>query len=228
MRTIDAATFEMGTPAPQARHFCGETPRHLVQLSPYRIARYLVTNELYGLFDRARIDIPKSDRQNPVVAVSWFEAFVYAMWMGCRLPTEAEWEFACGAGRTSDWCCDRENEVAQYAWYSENAGGQIQPVATRDPNSLGLFDLHGNVWEWCIDTYAQDYYRESPALDPICTVSPTDSQCRHNVCRGGSVHALAEMCRTRYRLHEPPNFSASDLGFRLVAAEYSTNESRRA
>ena len=211
MCPIEAAEFEMGTDEAETRHFCGESPRHHVELSPFDLAQVPVTNELFGTFDASRLDVRASDRQKPAVDVTWLEASLFALWVGCRLPTEAEWEFACAAGSDGEWCCDDEAELPLYAWCSENAAGHLGTVATRRPNVLGLFDLHGNVWEWCTDAYDQDFYGRSPILDPVCLDPPRD-----RVCRGGSFHALPEMCRTRYRLHEPANFWAADLGFRLA------------
>ena len=219
MRLIDAAQFEMGTDAAEARHFCGESPRHKVELSPFHLAQLPVTNELFGIFDAARLDVRACNRQKPVVDVTWLEASLFALWMGCRLPTEAEWEFACGASSDGEWCCDDEAELPLHAWFSDNAAGRPHEVATRRPNRLGLFDLHGNVWEWCIDAYDQDFYGRSPITDPVCLDridEPEARSPRDRVCRGGSFHALAEMCRTRYRIHEPANFWAADLGFRLA------------
>lgn len=221
MRLIEGAHFTMGTPDGQARHFCGETPSHPVELSPFAISEVPVTNELYAAFDASRRDVPRADRKKPVVDVTWFEADLFAGWLGCRLPTEAEWEFACGGGGHQEWCCEIEVQLERHAWYSENAGGRSHPVATREPNSLGLFDMHGNVWEWCADVYDQSYYSRSPRKDPVATAAPAGiggGSVAGRSCRGGSVHALAEMCRTCYRLHEPPGFWAGDLGFRLAVS----------
>jgi formylglycine-generating enzyme required for sulfatase activity len=151
--------------------------------------------------------------------VTWHEASLFAAWVGCRLPTEAEWEFACGGGSDAEWCCADEAELARHAWYSENAAGELHEVGTREPNRLGVFDCHGSVWEWCADAYDQDFYASSPSVDPAGPPPDTGVEAEprvHRVCRGGSVHALAEMCRTRYRLHEPASFWAGDLGFRLA------------
>ena len=210
MSFVRGGRYEMGTDIAGARHFCGESPLHTVELSPFRMAKMQVTNELFGIFDGRKVRV--YERHLPAVNITWFEAYVFALWMGCRLPTEAEWEFAAGAGSEGQWCCWDEGLLPRYAWYSDNAGGQAHPVGTREANCLGLFDLHGNVWEWCRDTYNQDYYRCAPAVNPLSTGSPLSSK----VCRGGSMHSLAEMCRTRYRFHEPPVFMASDLGFRLA------------
>jgi len=217
--SIEASSFEMGRTTELPVPFCGESPAHAVSVSPYAIGAHAVTNELYGLFDRTRLDLPGRDRKKPAVDVNWYEALIFALWMGCRLPTEAEWELACGGASDAEWCCGQESQLARYAWYSENAGGEVRPVGLLDPNSLGLYDLHGNVWEWCLDTYDADYYRFGASHDPVCVGQgwPEDPRgVRHYVCRGGSVHSLAEMCRTRYRLHEPADFSTDDLGFRVA------------
>jgi formylglycine-generating enzyme required for sulfatase activity/proteasome lid subunit RPN8/RPN11 len=212
--SLSGGSFQRGTEEVETRHFCGESPRRTVELSPFSISRIQITNELLSVFDPKREDVSTADRQKPAGKVTWFDASVFAMWMGCRLPTEAEWEFACGAGNPSEWCCETEELLPKYAWYSENSAGELHAVGMRKANQFGLFDLHGNVWEWCQDVYEQDYYCKSPISNPINRGDPEQSEDR--VCRGGSIHALAEMCRTRYRLHEPPEFWAPDLGFRLA------------
>jgi formylglycine-generating enzyme required for sulfatase activity/proteasome lid subunit RPN8/RPN11 len=221
MVRLNAARFLMGTSAARARHFCGEVPQHSVELSPFSIGRFLVTNELLGLLDESRLGVPAATRSAPAVNVSWFDAVLFALWVGCRLPTEAEWEYACSAGSDAEWCCENEFTLPEYAWFSENADNEVLPVGMRQANGFGIFDMHGNAWEWCQDTYDQDYYGHSSVKDPVrdpFTGSGTARLNRHDhrCCRGGSVHALAEMCRTRYRLHEPPRFLANDLGFRLA------------
>ena len=220
MRAIPAAAFDMGTPAAEAGHFCGESPRHRVELSPYSIGVIPVTNELYALFDPDRaVALRRSERGLPVVGVTWFEAALFALWVGCRLPTEAEWEYACGSGAQDEWCCADAGDLRRYAWFSENADSCVREAGRRAPNAFGLHDLHGNVWEWCRDAYDEDWYARSPVRDPIASVADATSVAapgRHKVARGGSVYALAEMCRTRYRLHDPPWYWADDLGFRLA------------
>jgi formylglycine-generating enzyme required for sulfatase activity len=211
---VSAGVFEMGTPRERGAHFCGECPAHEVAVSAFAIGATPVTNELYSLFDDRRDGMRRS---LPVTDVTWVEASLFALWLGCRLPTEAEWEYACGGGRPTEWYCAEERDLERYGWYSENSGGVVQPVHTREPAAFGLFDLHGNVWEWCADTYRADYYSYSPARNPLNLAAAGDGAPTSKVCRGGSMHALAEMCRTRFRQYEPADFWASDLGFRLVA-----------
>jgi len=220
MVKLDGGHYRMGTRPANARHFCGETPDHVVRLSPFEIGMFPMTNQVFSLFDAGYRDVSHRDKSHPVVHVSWIEAAVFALWVGCRLPTEAEWEFACGNGSGAEWCCHDESELARYAWYSQNSDGIIHRVGTRQPNAAGLFDFHGNVWEWCDDTYDQDFYPRSPPMNPVCLdplVGEQASVPGNKVCRGGSMHSLAEMCRTRFRLHEPPAFRSRDLGFRLAA-----------
>jgi formylglycine-generating enzyme required for sulfatase activity len=207
MRAIPAVRFVMGSDEAAQRHFCGEAPRHQVALSAFAIGAVPVTNALYGMFDPRRLDAPAA---HPVTDVTWYDAAVFALWVGCRLPTEAEWEYACGAGAGTEWCCASEDDLPRYAWYSENADDRPHPVGTREPNALGLHDLHGNVWEWCADAYAPDFYARSPVDDPRNDVGD------HRTARGGGFYALAEMCRTRFRLHDPADYWACDLGFRLA------------
>lgn len=220
MVQIEPRPFAMGTRPDAAAHFCGETPQHVVELSPFSIAAVAVTNELWARFDHERGSLPRRAWHLAVVGVTWFEATLFARWVGCELPTEAQWEYACGAGSPTEWCCADEHDLPAHAWYSDNTRGRIHEVGTREPNTLGLFDLHGNVWEWCADVYERDFYQRSRRRDPFNGGSSDAAEGAMRACRGGSISALAEMCRTRYRQPEPPAFSAQDLGFRLVRRTY--------
>jgi formylglycine-generating enzyme required for sulfatase activity len=218
MRRIGGTRFEMGTREEDRAHHCGESPARSVWVSPFECARVPVTNALMSLFDRRRADVPGPDRRKPATGVTWHEAAVFAAWMGCRLPTESECEFACGAGSLGEWCCDDEDKLARYAWYSETAGDALHEVGMLEANQLDLFDLHGNVWEWCADDFDQDAYAAGASADPLHRHAGADADgfAGHRVCRGGSFLSLAEMCRTRYRQHEPAGFRGRDLGFRLA------------
>ncbi len=211
---ISPTVFEMGTPQRSRRHFCGEVPRHTVALSSYALGRVPVTNRLYALMHPGREDGREGEPDAPVVNVSWYEATLFALWFGARLPTEAEWEWACGAGSDEEWCC-AEEDLVHVAVYSESSGLGTRRVGERAPNALGLHDMHGNVWEWCADDYDGSFYARSAVRDPWCRIGATDANA-HKVSRGGSYDSLGEMCRTRFRCHEPAWFWAGDLGFRLA------------
>jgi formylglycine-generating enzyme required for sulfatase activity len=113
----------------------------------------------------------------PVVGISWEDARAYCQWLSVQtgetyaLPTEAQWEYACRAGNPGRWCFgDDETQLAEYAWFSGNAGGKLHPVMNKAANHFGLYDVHGNVWEWCADWYSQDYYTQ--LADEVAEGSP--------------------------------------------------------
>jgi sulfatase modifying factor 1 len=219
MMRVPGARFLMGTPEGHSAHYCGECPCHAVELAPFLMSRVPVTHALFSLFDASRRDAAEAAPDEPVVNVTWVEAMLFALWVGCRLPTEAQWEFSCAAGAAGDWCCENELELRHHAWFSDSSNGVVQRVGRLEPNAFGLFDLHGNVWEWCADTYDEDYYARSGPVEPLnLDVAPRQHGVvvPAKVTRGGSMCALAEMCRTRYRQYEPADYWAADLGFRLA------------
>ncbi|HEY1292115.1 MAG TPA: SUMF1/EgtB/PvdO family nonheme iron enzyme [Chloroflexota bacterium] len=213
MASLPGGGFTMGTPEPHAPQFMGESPPHIVELSPFHLGRVPVTNALYSVFDPDRGPVASAESEKPAVDISWFDATLFALWMGCRLPTEAEWEYACGAGSASDWCSSDAAALPEYAWYSDNSNSQIHPVGTRLPNVFGLFDMHGNIWEWCEDVYDVDFYTAPRPPNPVRRCVGPEVQ---HVTRGGCMNSFAEMCRTRYRFHEADDFRAADLGFRVA------------
>lgn len=135
-----------------------------------------------------------------------------------RLPTEAEWEYASRAGSISLWCFgDEEERLEDYAWYDWNALNGMMPVGTLKPNAWGLFDMHGNVWEWCSDFYSETYYADSPTVDP----TGPESGSAH-VVRGGYFFSPGWQTRCAERdsggsIIEPgETFARPNLGFRIV------------
>jgi len=236
MVLIPAGEFMMGSPEGEGEK--DEHPQHKVYLDAYYIDKYEVTNEQYAKFlneygkhtdengqkmiYKHKWGVKKSGgrwqpasgyEKNPVVNVTWYGANQYARYYGKRLPTEAEWEKACRAGSTTKYCFgDVESELGEYAWYEKNSGGMTNPVGRRKPNQYGLYDMHGNVWEWCSDWYDEKYYRISPDKNPE---GPDKGSYR--VLRGGSWYNYAYYCRSSSRLRYYPVFRYFNYGFRCVS-----------
>jgi formylglycine-generating enzyme required for sulfatase activity len=128
-----------------------------------------------------------------------------------RLPTEAEWEFACRAGTTTRFHCgDGDEAVRDHAWFSANGGGQVHPVGGKKPNGRGLHDMHGNVWEWCQDWYGPlNCGRGGSVIDPTGPIWGAK-----RVTRGGSWGVAAARCRSAYRVWNEPRYRDYTLGFR--------------
>ncbi len=155
---------------------------------------------------------------DPVVMISWRDAAAFCDWLSrrtgrdVRLPTEAEWEYACTDGRDALYGYgDDPTALARYAWYSANAAGEPHEVETREPDARGFHDMHGNVWEWCADWYA--------AIDPtVDAVDPTGPEHGdEKVIRGGSWINGAFDCRSSYRAHDDPGLAEPHFGFRICA-----------
>ncbi|MFM9115395.1 MAG: SUMF1/EgtB/PvdO family nonheme iron enzyme, partial [Planctomycetota bacterium] len=211
--------FPMGS---EKSEWDDEKPVRQVQLTKgFYLGKYPVTNAQYGRFleaEKGKVRIPKywNDRrfnqpEQPVVGVSWDEAAAYCRWAGGRLPTEAEWEYACRAGNPGEYCFgDDAAHLGEYAWYGGNSGGQTQPVGRKKANAWGFHDLHGNVWEWCQDFWIDSY-------DPKQLVDPTGpSEGSHRALRGGSWGYDAARCRSAGRDWDVPSSRWDDLGFRLA------------
>jgi formylglycine-generating enzyme required for sulfatase activity len=136
---------------------------------------------------------------------------------GYRLPTEAEWEYACRAGTATAYSFgDEARKLGDFAWFADNSTKKTHPVGQKKPNPWGLFDMHGNVAEWCQDMFAKGYYKDSPEKDPRGPSTGNDY-----VLRGGSWKSAADSLRSAYRLGENPGFSDACLardaiGFRCV------------
>lgn len=150
---------------------------------------------------------------HPVVLVDWHDARAFCKWLSdktgrpYRLPTEAEWEFACRGGTTGDYY----GNLDSIAWYEYNSGGGTHRVGEKQPNAYGLYDMPGNVWEWCGDRYDKNYYSYSPEVDP-----KGPSTGKHRVSRGGSWCSKPPRVRVSFRKHDPPGFRFYRLGFRVA------------
>jgi formylglycine-generating enzyme required for sulfatase activity len=134
---------------------------------------------------------------------------------GYRLPTEAEWEYACRAGTTTRWYSgDDEAGLAECAWFKANAGSMTHSVGLKEPNAWKLYDMHGNVYQWCSDWFSADYYKKSPLSDPT---GPTAGSIR--VIRGGIWSNYPSHLRSAYHPTLVPTKRAHDIGFRVVAGQ---------
>ena len=226
--SLPATSFLMGSGPQQPSNFCGEEPRHLVSLSPWSIGAVPVTISTYAVLNPARRPLIEHDGRLPVTGVTWPEAALFSLWMGCRLPTEAEWEASCSGGTDGEWCCGTQEGLVRHAWFCANSEGRPHPVAELEPNGWGLWDMHGNVWEWCQDTHDIGFYAHGTSHDPVngpAWGSEVPHADRDKVTRGGSYQSLPEMCRTRYRFHEPMGLRTADLGFRLAADQPAAERS---
>ena len=164
---VRIADFAIGrTPVTwgEYKRFCERLDRHWPEWLEPSSAFHLETGS-DSYYSRRGIAYDALDL--PVVGISWHDALAYCEWLSertgerYRLPTEAEWEYACRAGTETRWSCgDAERDLEEHAWYSANAGGIVHPVAKKRPNPWGLYDLHGNVWEWCADWYSERYYQQ--------------------------------------------------------------------
>lgn len=220
-----------------------EKPEHKVRLQGFLIDKFEVTQEMF-----AKVQLPNPSHwnenpQRPVERVRWRDAKQYCNerslleglkpcynektpdWdcdfsaAGYRLPTEAEWEFACKAGTAEPYDFGGKDKLRQYGWFAGNGEEQTHPVGAKKPNRWGIHDLYGNVSEWCEDVYSPTYYKESPAADPAGPPSPGKDVKR--VMRGGSWKSSPETARSTFRQGQRTGdsdacFYTDYCGFRCV------------
>jgi formylglycine-generating enzyme required for sulfatase activity len=234
---VPAGEFLMGSPTWDKDGQPDERPQHKVRITrPFFLGACEVTQQEY---ERVMGVNPSSDQlspQQPVETVSWFDAVQFCNRLserdkvrayyeisgekvtilggnGYRLPTEAEWEYACRAGSKTKWSCgDDVQQLELYAWYKGNAGRRSHPVGEKAPNAFGLYDMHGHMWEWCWDWYGEEYYRQSPVDDPQ---GPGSGSKR--IERGGDGwNNDPPHLRSAYRNHQFASSKFLDLGFRVA------------
>ena len=217
MLLVPPGTFMMGC-SPSLQHGCNadENPVHEVTLTQaYYLGRYEVTQAQWTAVmgsNPSQFQGQADSPSRPVEKVSWNMIQGFETATGLRLPTEAEWEYACRAGTTTAFNNGSNDDatLGTLAWFNANAGSQTRPVGQKLANALGLHDMHGNVWEWVEDWYGSDYYAQSPAVDPPGPITATS-----RVLRGGSWYDYSFYCRASFRVDYPGD-GGDNLGFRVA------------
>lgn len=239
MVSLPGGEFLMGS----AQGNPDEGPPHKVQLSAFAIDKFEVTQELISKVQLPNPSHWQDSSKKPLERVRWRDAKQYCNerslleglqpcynektmdWdcnygaTGYRLPTEAEWEYAAKAGTEGPYDFGQSDKLRQHAWFAANADQKTHPVGQRKPNRWGLYDIYGNVSEWCEDIYSPTYYKIIPAMDPQGPVNPGSDVKR--VIRGGSWKSSPDACRTTARQGELTGdsdacFSTDYCGFRCV------------
>ncbi|MDR0440441.1 MAG: formylglycine-generating enzyme family protein, partial [Candidatus Accumulibacter sp.] len=192
---------------------------------PYYLGKYEVTQEQWvAVIGSNPARFP--GRKYPVEQVSWFDVQAFIKRLNqkegtnkYRLPTEAEWEYAARAGTTTRYSFgDDESGLGHYAWYEDNSGGKTHPVGQKRPNSWGLYDMHGNVWEWVQDWYGKNFLR----CEITDASGPPESSYR--VLRGGGWNHSAGFLRSAYRSTDSPVYRDEAVGFRLAFSGQETED----
>jgi sulfatase modifying factor 1 len=229
LKEIPAGTFMMGSPTDETGRYDIEQQHKVTISKPFYMQTTEVTqgqwNALMGtepwkgqLFGK----YVKEGANYAATYVSWDDAIAYCNKLSekegktYRLPTEAEWEYACRAGTKTAWSFgDDEKALGDYAWYRGNVWDvgekYAHQIGLKKPNAFGLYDMHGNVYEWCHDYYGEDYYKQSPANDPIGPESGSS-----HVLRGGAWFFNTRDSRSALRFRGGADIRLYDTGFRLV------------
>jgi formylglycine-generating enzyme required for sulfatase activity len=237
---IPKGTFTMGSPIDEEGRMDDEVQHQVTISQDYYLG---VTEVTQGNYEKVMGENPSyyqdgrvEDRDSskfPVEQVSWYDAVEFCEKLSdlpeekkagrvYRLPTEAEWEYACRAGSNSSYCFGNEVEsLGDYAWFDRNSGAQTHSVGEKKTNSWGLYDMHGNVWEWCSDWYGE--YPKDSVSDPL---GPKEGSNR--VCRGGCYSFNAMDCRSGLRFCCNPSDDYSIFGFRVALSSCGVPQSPEA
>jgi formylglycine-generating enzyme required for sulfatase activity len=220
LRLIPAGEFMMGSPATESGRSDNETQHRVTLTKPFYLGVTEVTQEQY---QKVMVTNPSKVKgpQNPVERVNWAEAVEFCGKLSAmpaektaghvyRLPTEAEWEYACRSGTATAYGFgDDASRLGDYGWFEGNSDSRTHPVGEKKPNAWGLYDMHGNVWEWCQDRYGD--YPSGSATDPTGATSDL-----YRVYRGGGWGNRARSCRSAYRSGNAPEDRDFLLGFRVL------------
>lgn len=227
---IEPGTFVMGSPSNELGRYSDETQHTVTLTKGYWLGKYEVTQAQYQTVMGSNPSNFKGDNL-PVEDVSWYDANNFCAKLTAQekaagrlpegyeytLPTEAQWEYACRAGTTTalnsgkNLTQEYDNcpNLGEVGWYTSNSGSKTHEVGQKKPNEWGLYDMHGNVWEWCKDWYGS--YSTGAVTDPV---GPSTGSRR--VIRGGSWYFNANYCRSAYRYYDFPDNDYYDFGFRAV------------
>ncbi|MEM9400204.1 MAG: formylglycine-generating enzyme family protein [Verrucomicrobiota bacterium] len=248
MRWIPPGRFLMGSPEGEPGRSDDEKQHEVVLTQGYWMGRTVVTQAQWkavmGDNNNPSQNKEQEHEDSPVDSVNWDDCVSYCervneflklalhqeeprgiQGVEVRLPTEAEWEYACRAGTESAYNngkngTEPEGEdpaMEEVGWYSKNSGSMTHEVGQKQANGWGLYDMHGNVWEWCKDWYDESYYKESPLKDPQGPDSGLGLDMR--VLRGGGYWSFAGLCRSAYRNGSDPSGRSWRIGFRLVVGQ---------
>lgn len=230
---VPAGTFQMGNAVTGDQN---ERPVHQVSLDGFLISRTEITRAQYRAAGLAPPAKAKAADNEPVAKISWIEALAFCNALsakegldpvytikgktaeadfgrnGYRLPTEAEWEYAARSAGQDRLDYAGSNKASDVSWYDEDSGNKVQPVALKQPNQLGLFDMSGNVWEWCWDVFVK--YGTKAQTNPTGPAPSKNSSGR--IIRGGSVNFNDSSSRVGFRMAREPETRQADIGFRVV------------
>jgi hypothetical protein len=215
MVRIPAGEFDMGSPEEEIGRAFSER-RHRVRITkPFWLATTEMTRTVWAVVGEKRPRHVWRNATIPACGMTWYEVEACLKRLnervpsgGFRLPTEAEWEYACRAGTTSRFCFgDDESVLAEYAWFDPNSRGLLHPVGRRKPNAWGLHDLHGNAWEWCADWWHFQLGSDEISSDPLST-----DEAFYRVIRGGSRNVTSEFLRSASRGAIETGYRARHIG----------------
>lgn len=235
LQEVPAGTFTMGSPSSESERYENETQHEVRITRPYLMGTYEVAQQQWEAVMGYNPSCFTGDRL-PVERITWYDAVEFCNELsrlvgkepvytingervscdfnknGFRLPTEAEWEYAARGGGLDNYkVYAGSNNLSEVGWYYENFGDETHLVGQKEPNALGIYDMSGNVWEWCWDWY--DDYAVSSETNPIGPASGSD-----RVARGGSWDISSEYCRSANRYSVSPGGGCSSLGFRLAVS----------
>lgn len=219
MIAIPAGEFMMGSN--QYNSANSEKPIHQVKLQGFYIGKYAITQWQYQAIMGHNPSHFKGDYR-PVEKVTWHNAVEFCRKLSektgktYQLPSEAQWEYACRAGTTTKWCFgDNPSQLGEYAWYEVNSSQQTHPVGEKKPNQWGIYDMHGNVWEWCADTWHPNY-QGAPTDGSVWGGTINNDNYSRFLLRGGSWNNSAYGCHSLYRNSFTRYYSNEVIGFRVV------------